>query len=283
MRILVAGKSTKGAWPIRGEQLGEAIGARVLPNARAIEDCDVVIVVKRPKQDLLERIKHYGAPIVWDVVDAYPQPGALEWGKSDCLHWLALEVKRIKPIAIVAATKAMAADCDFGIPVLALEHHARMQKRINPIRKNVEAVGYEGDARYLGKWQPFLEQECKRRKWRFEVNPKALADLDIVVALREARGYAATQWKSNVKLANAQASGTPIIMQRDAGYMETASGAEWLADTQAEVLKALDEMATPDSRDGSPRWLAANRMMAVAPHIDSVADKYLQWLRQLKF
>jgi hypothetical protein len=275
VKILVTGRENGGSWQIRAVQLGAAIGALVQPNAGSAKGFDVAIVVKRARQDLLDRIR--GIPVIWDVVDAYSQAG-LEWTALQCRGWLASEVARIKPVAIVAATEAMAADCEgFGIPVLALPHHARYPQVINPIRKVVQTVGYEGREQYLGRWRSVLEQECKRRKWAFVVNPKTLASLDIVVAFRESRGYAATQWKSNVKLANAQGSGTPIVMQRDAGYMETASGAEWLADKASELYTAFDQIA-----DHDVRWQPANRMLSASPSLELISDKYRAWLSQLR-
>ena len=48
-RILITGTGTSGSWKIRGEQLGAAIGAEIMPRA-ALANCrraDVVVLVKR--------------------------------------------------------------------------------------------------------------------------------------------------------------------------------------------------------------------------------------------
>lgn len=278
MKILVTGRENAGSWQIRAVQLGAAIGALVKAGAETTRGFDVAIVVKRAKQDLVDRIRKCGTPIVWDVVDAYSQQG-LEWDAAQCKSWLAAEVERIKPAAIVASTEAMAQDCSiFSVPVIALPHHARYPQRINPVRKEVQTVGYEGREQYLGPWRGAVERECAKRRWKFVVNPKALADLDLVVAFRESRGYAATKWKSNVKLANAQGSGTPIVAQRDAGYTETASGAEHWADSHDELSEAFDRVG-----DCVTRRQAANVMLAAAPSLDSISDRYRAWLSQLKF
>lgn len=272
----MTGRGTSGSWRIRGEQLGAAIGATVEPNATNVEGYDAVIVVKRANPATIQAIHTAGVPLVHDVVDAWPQPHGNQWDASECLGWLRSQVANLKPAAIVAATRAMANDCaEFKVPVLALPHHARPGQRLNPIRP-MTTVGYEGGVAYLGAWRQRLEAECDRRGWHFAVNPPHLDELDIVVALREATGYAPRHWKSNVKLANAQGSGTPIICNREAGYRETLSGAEEWADTLDELRGALNVL-----QSSAVRQERAAVLHAAAPSIDRIATEYLLWLRTL--
>lgn len=276
-RILVTGSGSSGSWRIRGEQLGAAIGADVVPRATAVQSYDLAILVKRPPLDLILRLQRLRVPIVWDVVDAWPQPQGNDWPERQCKAWLAERIGLIKPVAIVAATQAMAQDCAaFGVPVHWLPHHARPGLGVNPIRELVTQVGYEGGAQYLGDWRPFLEHACAARGWVFHVEPNAITDLDIVVALRDQRGYAPRVWKSNVKLANAQGSGTPIICNLEAGYLETRSGGEVFADTRDDVLAALEAL-TPHAE----RAARARQLLAGARRLEDVAAEYLGWLREL--
>lgn len=273
MRVLITGKGTGGSWQIRGVQLGEAIGATVQPNATDVQGYDAAVLVKRPTADLLQRLHRGGVPILWDVVDAWPQPGGNAWGRDRCLDWLQQQVMTIRPAAIVAATQAMAADCErFGVPVLALPHHARPGLRRNAIRP-VKVVAYEGGQQYLGKWLPLILTECGRRGWDFVINPLDVSEVDILLALRDCSGYAPREWKSNVKLANAQGSATPVICNREAGYLETASGAEQWADDEAELVKAFDALT-----DMNTRQAASEMLHAAAPSLEAVAATYTQWL-----
>lgn len=277
MKVLVTDSGRSGSWRIRGEQLGAAIGATVESLAERVKGYDVAVVVKRPPADLVARLHRCGIPLVWDVVDAWPQPDGNDWTESACRSWLAERVAILKPAAIVAATQAMAADCSgFGVPVLALVHHGRPGQPVNLIRETVRHVGYEGGEQYLGHWRHRLEQACARRGWQFHVKPDRLADLDIVVALRDQQGYAPRHWKSNVKLANAQATGTPFIGCREAGYVETMSGAECWADTPGELDMELDVLA-----EYPTRVAAAITMRAAAPTLEGVAADYRQWLETL--
>lgn len=278
MKVLVTGRGTSASWKIRGEELGRAIGATIEPNAANVQGYDVAIVVKRPRPDLLQRLAK--VPIVWDVVDAWPQPIGNTWDRKQCMAWLREQIDAIKPAAIVTPTRAMAWDMvedRMQIPTLALHHHARPGQVINPIRDEVKIVGYEGGVQYLGKWQRFLEHECERRGWTFVVNPPALADLDIVVAVREVKGHTIARWKSNVKLANAQGSGTPIICNRAAGYFENGDGALW-ADNEAEMTDALDYLSDVDRRRH-----AAGALLIAAPKLEAIAQTYQKWLALLKF
>lgn len=278
MRILVTGRANSGSWKIRGEQLGNAIGARVELNANNPKGFDIAIVVKRPRADALARLAQRGVPWVWDTVDAWPQPEGNLWDRERCMNWLRNEVASTKPRAIVAATEAMAKDCaGFGVPVTTVPHHARPGLAMNPVRAQVRTVGYEGGEQYLGPWRDVLERECKRRGWQFVINPRNLADLDIVVAIRAQDGYAPRHWKSNVKMANAQGSGTPCILNRERGYLERCNGNAFLADNETELSIMLDALAPHDVRLRYSRELFAG-----TPSLDEVAKTYLAWLHTLE-
>ena len=278
-KILITSRSGSGSWAIRGEQLGTAIGATVERNASKVKGYDLAILVKRQKPDLLHRLKSTGIPIVWDVVDSWPQPEGSDWGRENCLRWLREEVAAIQPVGMVATTAAMADDCaEFGIPVLTLPHHARPKQIVNPIRLRVQTVGYEGRELYLGHWREALEVECLARKWRFLVNPANLSDLDIVVAFRSEKGYAARHWKSNVKLANAQGSGTPCVLNRERGYLETHRGGALWADTPEELGKAFDQLTNVHARQAASAELLSSQLT-----LENVATRYQAWLAQLKY
>jgi hypothetical protein len=278
-RILITGNGKSGSWKIRGEQLGTAIGATTIPHARPAKHMDLGVIVKRIDSRTVEAMRAQRIPIVWDIVDAWPQPHGNLWDRGACLRWLKSQIELLKPHALVAATRAMVEDIretGFKAPVLTLPHHARPGQPINPVRRVVETVGYEGGVQYLGKWQEILEAECTRRGWRFVTKPATLADLDIVVALREADGYAPKHWKSNVKLANAQGSGTPIVCNREAGYLETDNSAATWADTKAELHDAFDTLA-----DASVRHHVSTEMRAAPFTLASVAANYREWLEGL--
>lgn len=268
----MTGKGSAGSWKIRGEQLGKAIGADVTQSPNG--EYDLSILVKKAHPELLKKLS---GKVIYDIVDAWPQPQGNQWGRARVIDWLHGQINTIKPAGIVAATKRMAIDCQaFGVPVLALEHHARPNLRKNPIRKEVRTVGYEGAPEYLGQWRKVLEAECHKRGWQFCLGPQELADLDIVVALRDCSGYAARHYKSNVKLANAQGSGTPVICNRESGYLETASGAEHWADTKEELIRSLDVLS-----DYETRLELSAELVNAAPKLERVAAKYKTWLQRL--
>jgi hypothetical protein len=284
MRILVTGRGTSGSWQVRGVQLGKAIGATVSPNASDLEirAHDLVILVKRPTPQLLERIHQARKPLVWDQVDSWPQPEGNRWARGECMAWLEHQVKTIKPAGIVAATQEMAFDCGWGAPdqtkLLWLPHHSRSGQDANPIREQVQTVGYEGGLQYLEGWLPHIERQCATRGWRFHVAPKRLADLDIVLALRTDTGYAPRNWKSAVKAANAMGTGTPIIACREGGYLEVDNGGMRWADTPLELSRAFDELTPKDARAA-----AAARLKLQAPFValDRLAKEYARWLETI--
>lgn len=279
MEILVTGRGTGGSWSIRGVQLARAMGAKVMPEAPDVSGNDVAVLVKRYTPGLLERLhdarERDGLHIIWDVVDAWPQPRGNLWNREECLRWLRAEIALIQPDGIVAATEEMAEDCmEFGVPVLLLPHHARPGLRRNPIRDQVRTVGYEGAPHYIARWRGHIEHECARRGWRFVMQPGELADVDIVLALRDDAGYGPRKWKSGVKLANAQGSGTPIVCCREAGYLENDSGGALWADDPRQLANAFDILEPLAARRN-----AAAKLLAATLHLQTIADTYSTWLR----
>ncbi len=278
-KILITGRGESGSWQIRAVQLGAAIGATVMPHASdaAIAAHDIVVMIKRPPHGLADRIHAAGKMLVHDIVDAWPQPDGNDWEKFECISWLYKYAQDIRPSAIVAATKAMAFDCEsLGVPVLALPHHARPGLSINPIREQIKTIGYEGAEHYVGRWRAIVETECFGRGWQFVINPNALSDVDIVVALRDSVGYAPQNWKSNVKLANAQGSGTPFIGVTEAGYLETASGAEYFVNDRRTLAMAFDWLT-----DQTNRKSASAILRAKTPRLSDIANTYKTWLESL--
>lgn len=277
MRILVTGNGRFASWTIRGRQLGAAIGATVREDASLplIRMHDVVVLVKHPGPALLERLHQARACVVWDVVDAWPQPEGNGWGEAASIAWLCDAVKRIAPQALVGATQHMAADARrcFDGPVCCVPHHAREGQPVATTRNTLARVGYEGHCKQLGRWGAIVADECRRRGWQFVHNPATLSEVDVLVALRDADGHAARHWKSNVKLANAQRCGVPIVCNRESGYLETASGAECWADEPAELHEAFDRL-----EDAGTRRDAARRLRRATPLLPDVAGRYRRWL-----
>lgn len=275
MRVLITGRGKSGSWAIRGEQLGRAIGAAVIPDAKDIAAFDVVVLVKRPTPQLLERIHKAGVPLIWDIVDAWPQPVGNEWSREVCMSWLQRELRSIKPAGVIAATRVMAADVALctDVPVLALHHHSHPDRPRNLIAPVVRTVAYEGGGNYIEQWGPVIERECAARGWKFVANPPSLTVADIVVALRDHSGYGPSAWKSNVKLANAQGSGIPVICNGESGYLETASGAEVWCETHQGLGEAFDYLAPYESR-----LLLSEQLYSARIPLERQASAYQAWL-----
>lgn len=281
MKLLWTGKGgNSGSWIVRGEQLGAAIGATVLPNAteKAIREADLTVVVKRTPEVVLRALRAPKARWVYDAIDCYPQPQSSAWTKGEAVRWMQYKLKDLNPTGIIWPNHRMRQDCDLDIPGLVLPHHHRPNIRNNPIREKVKTVGYEGGGQYLAEWRPALEAECKRRGWQFIVNPKELAELDIVVAFRggEWNGYVTQCWKSGIKIANAHASGTPFVGAPEMGYLENATGAEYWAETPSQLPTCFDWL-----EDQSAREQIHDRFQQAAYPVEKAAAELKDWLRGL--
>ena len=276
--ILFTGRGTSGSWQIRGAQMAQAMGAKALPKARQghIASADTVVVVKRMTPELSVFLK--GKRWVWDLVDFYPQPECTEWCRSEAIAWVKSQIQKHNPTGVIFANKRMQMDCKTSTPSTAIHHHHRPDIKLNPIRKEVQSVAYEGAPAYLGKWAGRLISECNRRGWDFMVNPRYLADCDIVVAFRDdaVNGYVQRHWKSNVKLANAHGSGTPFIGPCESGYSETATGYERWLESPEGLSAALDELECYELRKTIHRQFISSRLS-----VHTVAQQYRDFIDSL--
>lgn len=248
MRVTFTGNGTAGSWKIRGEQIAAALNVPAIPRIQHFQG-ELLVVVKRVPDNLSAILR--GRPWVWDVVDAYPQPLSSEWTEREAKRWLKDTINRLSPTAIIWPNRQMMQDAEFDGPQTVIYHHARPGGAINPVRERVSVVGYEGSRRYIEQWAPHIDAECRKRNWRFVINPGSLSDCDIVLALRGEpfSGYVPKHWKSNVKLANAHATGTPFVGALESGYIETASGAEYWAETPGQLRMAFDWLTDQSARE----------------------------------
>jgi hypothetical protein len=280
MNLLFTGRGTSGSWQVRGEQLGAACGAVVAPNATLAqcEAADLIVAVKKLRPETLAAIRASGRPWVLDVVDFFPQPECAAWSREESIAWVRQKLEVLKPSAVIWPNRRMREDCDTGLPGMVLRHHHRPGIARNPIREQVALVGYEGREAYIAKWRSQIEHECHRRGWRFVVNPERMADLDIVLALRCGPwdSYAGKHWKSNVKLANAHASGTPFIGQTESAYLETASGAEYWTASAAGLGVCFEWLASQSTREQ-----VSDRFVQKAYPVERAAADLGEWLRGL--
>ena len=280
MKLLFTGRGGAGSWTVRGEQLGAACGGKVKANAsrRYCEEADLIIVVKRTPDELLEAVRASGKPWVYDVVDCYPQPMASLWKANEAASWVRQRLEQLKPSAVIWPNHRMGQDCSVDLPSMVLPHHYRPGIEKNPIRDRVKKVGYEGASHYLQDWGPDIEKECEKRGWQFVVNPSKLADVDIVVAVRGGMwsGYVPRHWKSNVKLANCHGSGTPFIGQQECGYMETESGAEYWLEEKSGLGMCFDWL-TPRAT----RQQVQDRFLRNAYSVDKAAEDLKAFLHGL--
>jgi hypothetical protein len=247
----------------------------------------VVVWVKRRYDPGIAAIKRAGSFLVWDVVDAWPQPDGNNWSERQAREWLADELSRIRPDAVVAPTSRFRDDlARWGLfdpaQVLWLPHHAAPRCYAHgPVvarKRRHLVVGYDGAPHYIGRVGRMLAEACARRRWSFVQGP-VQDSLDIVACVRDHHGYPARFWKSNVKLANAQALGLPALCSIEAGYQESKTGAEvWLAPEPhaAQIETCLDAFEDYEwrLREGARAYLRT-------PVLPAVAARYRVWLEQL--
>lgn len=277
----MTGSQKTGAWKVRGEQLGTAIGALVQFNPKELDFkwADAVVLVKRVREEQLQAIRRNNKFLIWDIVDAWPQPEGNEWGLFESIDWLHSELERIRPNAVVFTTSTMQNDAGVSIPSIVLPHHSweRYLHHVPNIRRDIQSLGYEGGEHYLGKWRSIIQQECDRHGWRFIVNGD-MTTVDIGVALRDCSGYPTTAWKSNCKLANLHALGLPSLCSYEHGMVEFRSGSEFWIRSKLDIYDAFDMLL-----DVNVRKEISTNMKDAQLCLNYVAGRYKAWLSQLRF
>lgn len=278
-KIIVTGKGSSGSWQVRGVQLGTAIGADATPRGCDWNGYDLIIGVKRIPTSVLAALKGRKVPFVWDIVDAWPQSeeenGNL-WRKDKAIDWLRSTIALMGPDAIVFPTTTMLTDSGWKGPSIVLPHHGWPKYARAKIRQAVHTVGYEGGERYLGAWREMISEECIRRDWFFSLNTNMMYN-DIVVAVRDMKGYPALHWKSNCKLVNIQALGLPAVCTVEDSYLEFGSCSEIFVVDRQSLSNAFDALAPYAARAKISDSMYESRIT-----LDKVAQEYLAWLEQLK-
>jgi hypothetical protein len=279
VRVLITGNGTSGSWLIRGEQIGRAVGADVVPRATSAAGYDVCVIVKRHPHSVVQACREARVPLVWDVVDPWPQPRGNNWSEEEANAWLHAELIRVNPVLAIAATHRMAADIrSMGWASVCVPHHSRPGTICNDVRPEVGVVGYEGSLSHLGTWVGVVQAECARRGWLFMPNGD-YRTFDIVLGLREATGYPACAWKSCVKLANAQAAGVPFVGSLECGYTEVrVPGVERFVQTAGALRRAFDELAPAKERRRVAEWMATTAPLL---SLENVAARYSAALREV--
>lgn len=276
MKILVVGGDLKGAWQMRGVQLGRALGARVTarPSDEDWRWAQIVVLVKRAALVWSAKTRQLSVPVVWDALDFWLQPEQ----NATPLAQVVTEAKQIADAAgvsvMIGATRQMAAD----LGGVYLPHHCRIGLTPSPPRSTARVVGYDGTKKYLGKWLPMLEHACEAMGLRFVVNPTDLRHVDALVSLRDGRwdGDVCRQWKSGVKQVNAICAGKPILSQSGAAQREMAAVGVTADDPDA-VCHALHQLTGSEMRDVA---FDHARQHAREFTVDAVAAQYLAILRE---
>jgi len=218
-RVCFTGNVKAGSWQIRGEQISsERSNWVALPNPSRsdLKGFDILCVVKKLNSKIVSRARDQGLLIVYDIVDSWRQPkdGIKCQSVEEARSLFSKKWKRIDADLFVFPTKQMLIDLGDLVPKgQVIYHHYRPGIPLNPIRKQVLTVGYEG-ADFLGEWKSYFEESCRRRGLRFVINPQNYSDIDVVVVARGGvhANFLSHRYKSNVKLANAYGSGTPALV-----------------------------------------------------------------------
>lgn len=236
-----------------------------------------------------EYTKGASAPYrVFDPLDFWPQSvtgAGIRGATTDrtCLELFRAYVEKLKidPDGFIFVNRKMYSVMKEAFPSkpsALIYHHSDPASVVNPIRKEAKTVVFEGLERNLGDWRYKIEAVCRKFGMSFVINPsrvwgQSLAMGDIAISVRDGAydSYISRQFKSNVKMANVYASGTPCIMWPECGTVETAIDGVQFFENEKELAERLDWLRSYDRR------LAIHKQFlheARKYHIGTIAGQY---------
>lgn len=283
MNVLMIGAG-KGSWEMRGRQLGNAIGARTseAPTPADWKWADVAVLIKRYGAKHAAEAHAAGVPFVWDAVDFWSQPYENTFDETRATAHLRAQIAAIRPTVTICATQAMADACG-GV---YLPHHSWRGLLPQRPREHVKLVTYQGNPVYLGQWRTVVLYACQKRGWSFALAPDSVGgepiwQSDILVAFRDGPwdGWMCREWKSGVKIVNAQAAGRPIVTQPSAAMREIGA-AGWEVTTTDALGHAFDQLTTRHARELAYetclRHAQAYRLPAVAEQFRGILSRVVR-------
>lgn len=238
---------------------------------------DLFVFVKWAAPRPMRLLRRLGKRVVFDLLDGWEQP-ADDRRVRDLAGARALYHARQGELdldAVIFATRAMQEDLGSLWPAgEVIYHHHRPGLAPVALRETPRLVGYEGEPAFLGPWADELQRACAELGLRFVINPPALEQVDLGVAVRGGAhdGWLTRRYKSNVKLANLYALGIPALVQAGAcAYEETACPGLPRFATPAELRAALRALLPLEARR---RLQAAQLAAAPAFAPAAIADRY---------
>lgn len=278
MKLLIVGSEGKGSWKMRGQQLGQALKARVVtkPASSDWAWADVVVLVKRAAFQYQRQVSALRVPVIWDALDFWDQP--VENGRSEAGLVQVVEETRsaLGLDLVIGATEAMAR----AVGGAYLPHHCRLGLKPTPPRVKAEVVGYDGQRKYLGSWLTALESACAELGMQFVVNPPDLRAVDVLVSFRDGQwdGWACRQWKSGVKYVNAIVAGRPVLTQPSAAFDELAPVGQFVEST-TDLVDALRAVTAQEVREQA---YAMGQQRAASFQVEAIAARYAEILQHAR-
>ncbi|MEX0758591.1 MAG: hypothetical protein WD100_03325 [Tistlia sp.] len=293
MRVCFTGRNRAGSWIVRGAQMSRQranwYGAQDISDLD-LDAYDIFCFVKRPLLEVQERLLQAGKILVLDVVDGWAQPDDTlrVHSRADAQAVFRERWQELLPFhAHILANRAMYTDLrPLTRNATYIYHHSNPILAPHPIRPEVSTVAYEGNESYLGAWREVIERLCAARGLRFLVNPTDYAEIDIGFAAREGEsaGYLPNRYKSNVKLANFLALGTPcIVSSADVSYQETDPGGVRFFATEQQLERQLDRLLDYDLRQAIHECFCSAAPLFSIERITKVYEHFfLELLRRLR-
>lgn len=278
-------KVSSGAWKMRAEQIASRRTnwqAITIPTEEQLATADLVCFVKKPNNELIKLARALGRTVIYDVIDSWKQPhnnraasNMAEARQFFRNHWKHFD----KFDGHIFATRRMYEDLSaLSRYPTYIYHHSNPLLKVSPLREIAKTVGYQGDERFLGRWRPIIEELCAARGLDFTVNPADYGIIDIGFAVRDDdfAGYFPNKYKSNVKMANFMATGTPCIVgTSEVAYHEVGMGGIGIFDDTklngAQLAARLEALLPLTARQA-----ARADLLAAAPHfyLPAIADQF---------
>lgn len=286
-KVCFFGNPAMGSWKVRAQQvasLNEHWTSTGPLAPRDIIDHEVFCAVKRPFPTRLRLLRAMGKTTVYDVVDCWAQPadGLLYTDLTSIRAYFTRLFAELPVDGVIFPNRTMQEDLGDLVPGSThIYHHYWPGLQPIEVRETARIVGYQGEASYLGQWQPVVEAACRRLGLRFVVNPPDLRAIDIGFAARGGvhASLLAHRYKSNVKLANFYGAGIPcLVNDSERSYHEVANGEVRFFATASELQERLAELVPFATRNRIHQSFLAVRDRFSLP---TIVEQYAAYFARL--
>jgi hypothetical protein len=199
---------------------------------------DIIVLVKKAKPSILADIRRTGAYFIYDALDWWGQDcmGETRGRQLSTAHFIPVNADKVI-FTHYKYHEDCFRDCNSSI---VIPHHGDPRLPIGTGKKNLV---YYGEANYIGSWYIPIVRACAQNGWQFLINPSDKSCASAMISVRDAKhnSWINRNWKSQVKLANAELMGLQLFHTQQASLEEYATDDTFMFTSEEELTHMIGQ------------------------------------------